>query len=192
MKTALIMLAAGNSRRFGSNKLMYEVEGQPMYKRVLNCLLEVQRILREKEGESCSLTVVTQYAEIGETAKAAGAQVLYNLYPEEGISFSLKIGLKANLQADACLFTVSDQPWLKAETVLGLLDSFQKSKKGAACVFAGEKPGNPCVFSKKYYKELLSLSGDAGGRRIICAYPKDTAAFQVKEERELEDIDYSV
>ena len=31
MKIAFVMLAAGNSRRFGSNKLLYEIEGKPMY-----------------------------------------------------------------------------------------------------------------------------------------------------------------
>ncbi|MEF2653893.1 MAG: selenium cofactor biosynthesis protein YqeC, partial [Blautia sp.] len=40
--TALIMLAAGNSRRFGANKLLYEINGVPMYERTLSCLLKVQ------------------------------------------------------------------------------------------------------------------------------------------------------
>ena len=41
MKIALIMLAAGNSRRFGSNKLLYEIEGKPMYRHILEKLLIV-------------------------------------------------------------------------------------------------------------------------------------------------------
>ena len=39
MKIALIMLAAGNSRRFGSNKLLYEIEGKPMYRHILEKLM---------------------------------------------------------------------------------------------------------------------------------------------------------
>ena len=41
MKIALIMLAAGNSRRFGSNKLLYEIEGKPMYQHILEKLMKV-------------------------------------------------------------------------------------------------------------------------------------------------------
>ena len=44
MKIGMILLAAGCSRRFGSNKLLYEIEGKPMYLRALERLLEVQRI----------------------------------------------------------------------------------------------------------------------------------------------------
>ena len=163
MKIALIMLAAGNSRRFGSNKLLCEIDGKPMYRHILEKLTAVAgepgeefdmenlpqgpetaekkdensaSVLREETKEqgkeifSCALetdilnkrkqektvTVVTQYEEIEEDARALGVRVYVNLHPDEGISSSLKIGLKANLDADACLFTVSDQPWLTAGT----------------------------------------------------------------------------
>ena len=49
MKIALIMLAAGNSRRFGSNKLLYEIEGKPMYRHILEKLLIVAEWLEETE-----------------------------------------------------------------------------------------------------------------------------------------------
>ncbi len=86
----------------------------------------------------------------------------YNPHPEEGISSSLKIGLKENKETDACLFTVSDQPWLTWESVRGLLEIFWESEKGMACMQNGEKKGNPCVFSKKYYKELFFSDGRCG------------------------------
>ena len=156
MKIALIMLAAGNSRRFGSNKLLYEIDGKPMYRHMLEKLMVVAEQLEETEciekvecGEhlekqneegykeehiECNkaiaplgeikgelfkqrdcykrITVVTQYEEIEQAARSLGVNVYINPHPDEGISSSLKIGLKANLDVDACLFTVSDQPWL--------------------------------------------------------------------------------
>ena len=39
MRIALIMLAAGNSRRFGGNKLLYEIDGNPMYRYILERLM---------------------------------------------------------------------------------------------------------------------------------------------------------
>ena len=48
MKIALIMLAAGNSRRFGSNKLLYEIEGKPMYRHILEKLMIVAEWLEKQ------------------------------------------------------------------------------------------------------------------------------------------------
>ena len=54
MKIAMIMLAAGNSRRFGANKLLYEIDGMPMYRHVLNQLIQVKnRLERYTDGVRC-------------------------------------------------------------------------------------------------------------------------------------------
>ena len=105
MKLGLIMLAAGNSRRFGSNKLLYGIDGMPMYRHILLELKKVKAAL-EEQGHRCEITVVTQYEEIAQEAEKLGARFLYNLHPDEGISSSLKIGLRVNREMDACLFTV--------------------------------------------------------------------------------------
>ena len=108
MKLGLIMLAAGNSRRFGSNKLLYSIDGMPMYRHILLELKKVKEAL-EAQGHKCEITVVTQYEEIAQEAEKLGERFLYNLHPDEGISSSLKIGLGVNREMDACLFTVADQ-----------------------------------------------------------------------------------
>ncbi|MDO4306235.1 MAG: nucleotidyltransferase family protein [Eubacteriales bacterium] len=188
MKLALIMLAAGNSRRFGSNKLLYSVGGKAMYLRILETLMKAKE--RMEKGEiSCSITVVTQYQEIGRAASEMGAEVVYNPYPENGISSSLQLGLKANTNADACLFTVSDQPWLTEETIWGLIQKFLVSDKGIACLESGGRPGNPCIFSKDYYRELLALEGDTGGKRVINAHMEDVLMIPVIDARQLVDLD---
>lgn len=171
MKLALIMLAAGNSRRFGSNKLVYHVEGKEMYLHTLEQLFLVKEALQE--GVSCQITVVTQYQEITEAAKKMGAHVLLNAHPEEGISSSLKIGLRANLDSRACLFTVADQPWLTAETVECLIREFLESGRDIGCISQDGTPGNPCIFAEKYYQELLMLEGDKGGKKVLKAHPED-------------------
>ena len=217
MKIAMIMLAAGNSRRFGANKLLYEVDGMPMYKHVLGQLMQVQTCLEEglksipdKYGNGsdarnneyigkytenlsdieCKITVVTQYKTIAETVGEQGIQVLYNQHPEIGISSSLKIGLNANLDADAVLFTVSDQPWLTSETIYELILKFLLSGKELACISGHGKLGNPCIFRKKYYEELLALEGDKGGKKVLMKHLEDTFIYETKNVREMEDIDY--
>ena len=203
MKLALVMLAAGNSRRFGSNKLLYCVDGKEMYLHTLEQLLLTKETLESKRMHAdtnpsdvfhntyiCEITLVTQYEEIARTAEKMGVKVRFNLHPEEGISSSLKIGLQANMDADACIFTVSDQPWLTADTIVGLIQGVQKSGKGMGCLSAFGKTGNPCVFFKKYYPELLMLEGDTGGKKVLRAHPEDIFFCPVYDSRELEDVDY--
>ena len=186
VKLALIMLAAGNSRRFGSNKLMYEVEGNTMYLRTLR---QLQKAAAKMQNSRIVVVTQEKYAEIIDAAKEIGAEVLINPQPERGISSSMQIGLEIAKDADACLFTVSDQPWLTAETIIALHDAFQSENKGMACTVWGEKTGNPCIFSEKYYKELMAISGDKGGKQIIKKHPEDVAYLKISDERELQDVD---
>ena len=186
VKLALIMLAAGNSRRFGSNKLMYEVDGVPMYQRTLRMLQKAAERIPDSR-----IVVVTQpqYSEIIDIVKETGAEVLFNPKPERGIASSMQIGLEIAKDADACLFTVSDQPWLTAETIIALYDAFQSENKGMACTVWGEKTGNPCIFSKKYYRKLMEITGDKGGKQIIKRYPEDVTYLKISDEREQQDVD---
>lgn len=134
-KITLVMLAAGNSRRFGSNKLLYEIDGMPMY---LRTLAKLQKAASEL-GD-CEIIVVTQYEEIAAKANTLGVKVLINPQPERGISSSMQIGLATAKDSSACLFTVSDQPWLTAETIINLVDKFRDEQKGMACTILAPKP----------------------------------------------------
>ena len=209
MKIAMIMLAAGNSRRFGANKLLYEIDGIPMYRHVLEQLDDTKKKIENIYSEYsdivqlnnlyrnnitakiiCNIIVITQHDAIAEAAKTKEIQVLYNPHPEDGISSSVKIGLNASLDADAVLFTVSDQPWLTSETICELIHVFLNTSKGIACVSCQGKMGNPCIFDRKYYNELLSLEGDKGGKKVIMKHLDDTQIYEIEAGRELEDIDY--
>lgn len=191
MKIAFIMLAAGNSRRFGENKLLYTVDGKKMYEYTLERLYEVQKYMRIHYPEhEIQMIVITQYEEIAHKGKQSGAEVFYNRHPEKGISLSMKIGLENQKDADACLFTVSDQPWMKKETILSLISFYVNSSKGIVCTARKGELGNPCIFSKKYYDELKCLNGDTGGKTVIRKHMDDTGILEVEDEKELKDIDY--
>ena len=102
MKLGLIMLAAGNSRRFGSNKLLYGIDGMPMYRHILLELKKVKAAL-EEQGHRCEITVVTQYEEIAQEAEKLGTRFLYNLHPDEGDIFFTE-DRAAGQPGDGCLF----------------------------------------------------------------------------------------
>lgn len=94
------------------------------------------------------ITVVTQYEEIEQAARSLGVNVYINPHPDEGISSSLKIGLKANLDVDACLFTVSDQPWLTIATIRQLITLLKTQAKESPVSPAKENLETPAFLQK--------------------------------------------
>ncbi len=180
MKINLVLLAAGNSRRFGGNKLLSIWGGKPLY---LSVLEKYEGIPFHKN------IVVTQYEEIGKAAGDKGFDTVYNKNPELGISHSIALGIKACGECDAIMFSVCDQPYLKRKSILLLIDTFYTSGRNIACMAYGEKLGNPVIFDFCYKRELLALAKDTGGKAVVKRHIGDTALVFAEEERELMDID---
>lgn len=188
MRIHFILLAAGNSRRFGSNKLLSMLNGKPMYRYLTNRL---DRIQADYIGEKI---VVSQYDEILNVLSEESYLAVRNEEPELGISHSIHLGLEAlkerNVEPeDAVCFFVCDQPYLERKTMEDFLEGYLASGKGIGCVGNGHRLGNPVIFRMKYIKELQKLTGDTGGKKVVKEHLADTYVHEV-EDRELEDIDY--
>lgn len=186
----MILLAAGFSRRFGENKLLYPIKGRPMYLWTMERLKEIQ-----KEGLADSLVVVSQYEEILTEAARQGISGVKNLHSERGISSSLQIGL----EAAGCfkirdtetyyMFFVADQPFLRKETVENFLADFEKSGKKIGCMSYRKTPGNPVIFHECFVPELMALQGDTGGKKVLKKHLEEVFFYEVQDPGELEDWD---
>ena len=223
----IIYMAAGNSRRFGSNKLFYELDGKPMYRHLLDHLIEIKdRYNKLKNAESnnsvIDITVVTRYREILDyCAGIPDCHAVLSPDSEKGISYTIKAGIMAvqeqkktgmqMLQSsvwqkkpeknsgsllntaeteDYYMFAVADQPYLKSQSVIKLIDKVLENKGNKRLVFSlrcGDAVGNPCVFHSSLIPQLLSLEGDKGGRSVAKKY--DCVYVDIADERELMDID---
>lgn len=182
MKISLILLAAGNSRRFGGNKLLAHVDGKPMYLHIADEIEELG------EDLFCQKIIVTQYPEILSAMADRGYEAIANPGGGTGIASSIKLGLKAASGQAAC-FAVCDQPYLKGVTVRRFLEGWIKSGCGAGSLSCQGMSGNPAVFSEKYFGELMELTGDRGGKKVLARHPEDWYMYEVEDKRELEDID---
>ena len=114
MKIDLILMAAGNSRRFGSNKLLYEWRGKKLYRYMLDALLEAAEGLPQVR-----VRVVTQYEEIlkmaEELAKREAPGFLTGVYSPEsvkGLSYTIRKALdfEAADPPEAFAFFTADTP----------------------------------------------------------------------------------
>nr|WP_308497338.1 nucleotidyltransferase family protein [uncultured Agathobacter sp.] len=195
----IIYMAAGNSRRFGSNKLFYELDGKSMYRHLLECLIEIKDRYNKLKSDSpvIDITVVTRYREILDyCACIPDCHAVLSPDSEKGISYTIKAGImavqeqkKTGMQ-DYYMFAVADQPYLKSQSVIKLIDKVLENKGNIRLAFSlrcGDAVGNPCVFHSSLIQQLLSLEGDKGGRSV--AKKHDCVYVDIADERELMDID---
>lgn len=103
----------------------------------------------------------------------AGLRVLTvtNPSPAQGISGSIIAGLRALPETtEAVLIAVGDQPHLTAEAIAELAGAFSPGK--IVVPRYGDHRGNPPVFDRRFFSELLRLHGDRGGQSVIAAHPE--------------------
>ena len=178
-RIAVILEAAGNSSRFGSNKLLHIMDdGRPMAASILEAARSVNAYKK---------ILVTQYDEVA--AMAPDFKVVMNDRPDLGISRSMQLGLKAAGDADAYMFCVCDQPGLTKATLERLIKAYKKGTAGIVSLAWQGKMCNPKIFSSRYREELMALSGDTGGRQIIASHSDDILLVEAESEDEVRDID---
>lgn len=184
----MIYLAAGKSCRYGKNKLLEAVGEKPMYRH----LLDILTMMKKDEPQRYELVVVSAYEEILETASALSLKAVKNDHQELGISHSIRLGIEACGEIgrhDHLLFAVADQPYLQEEELFGFLHMYLRSYKGIGCMSWHGEPGNPVIFQGKFVPELLSLTGDIGGKSIVKAHPQELYLYEADSEKSLTDID---
>lgn len=185
MKTYIIYLAAGNSRRFGTNKLFYKINDKELYRYGLDNLIKLVSMRND-----CKLIVVTQYFEITKTYPEL--DYVYSSKCKDGISHSIKAGLEMINEQDnfQVMFVVADQINLNYQTLNKMLDNYNVSNYSLATLSYQNKVGNPTIFDCKYVDELKRLKGDHGGRKILNKYFERCLFFEVDDHKELFDIDF--
>ncbi len=131
--------------------------------------------------------MVTQYREVA--ALASNLEIVMNDEPDLGISHSMQLGIEAAGDADAYMFCVCDQPGLKTATIKRLIEAYKKGTAGIVSLSWQGKMCNPKIFSSRFRDQLMSLSGDTGGRQIIDANSADLLLVEAESEDEVTDID---
>ena len=174
-----VIMAAGNARRFGDNKLTAQLQGRSL----------IQRAMEAVPTEVFDrVVVVTQYPEIMRLAEEFHFAAVHNPHPELGISHTLQLGLTGLRDCGGVLFSVADQPLLQRETVSKLAKLWQSQPEKIAALGCGGKRGNPCIFPARFFPELMELVGDRGGSAVIRKHENDLVLLETAAE-ELYDVD---
>lgn len=179
LKLGCVVMAAGNARRFGNNKLAARVGGRSLIRRALEAV---------PPEFFNTVAVVTQYQEVMDLAGEFHFSAVRNIHPDFGLSRTIALGLTALGECDGAMFLVSDQPLLKRESVAALARFWRERPDKLAALAHGGVRGNPCVFPARFFPELLALTEDHGGSTVIRRHEGDLRLLEVPEA-ELTDID---
>jgi molybdenum cofactor cytidylyltransferase len=176
-----VLLAAGSSRRFGSNKLLASLpDGTPL---VLAALRRLRCVL-----ESVIVVVHPQDAVVPELLAADEVQIVICQNAHAGMGASLAAGVAASSAARGWLIALADMPAIQVSTLQRVA---QVLDDGAVLVapFHSGRRGHPVGLHSSFRDELLALSGDAGAREILARHAAALTRLDVDDAGVLFDVD---
>ncbi|WP_370634881.1 NTP transferase domain-containing protein [Roseivivax sp. GX 12232] len=179
-----VLPAAGFGRRMrGGDKLLEQVSGEPLLRR-----------LARMAGRVLDHVVVALPAPDGARAEALSGlnlTVATVKWPEDGMSSSLVAGVEAAPEGSAYLVLPADMPEITEED-LALLAAAFRAGGGRRLVRATDcegRPGHPVIFPADCRAALLGLSGDAGAREVLRANRNRLESVALPGRRALVDLD---
>lgn len=162
-RVAAVVLAAGRSSRFsGGNKLLADVDGEPLVRRTVAAALA---------SRAADVVVVTGHQAADVEAALAGLPVRLVANPDfaDGQSTSVKAGIAAVPEdCEAAVVLLGDMPGVDATVIDQVIGAYAPAAGSLVVVPVHDgRRGNPVLWSRRYFPELLALEGDEGARAVL-------------------------
>lgn len=175
-----IILASGFSTRMGKNKLLMKIDEEEIIRRVIRII---------KGSKVKNIILIAREKEVIEIGKEEEIIVVKNNKANLGQSSSIHIGLENSNLEENFMFFCGDQPFIDIDSINKLIKLSDENKEKIIVPRVREKTGSPVVFPKSFYNDLMLLSGDIGGRKIIKNNKDKVIYAELNNNLFLEDID---
>ena len=172
-----VIMASGFGKRFGGNKLMADFHGKPM----------IQRAVDATDGLLAARVVVTRHESVAALCREQNLDVVLHDLPHR--SDTVRLGLEALGDLDACMFLPGDQPLLRRETVAMLLETWKDNPHNIIRPVYEDSEGSPVIFPVWAFPELKNLPEGKGGGVVMKAHPHEVLRVSVASPFELADAD---
>lgn len=178
-----IVLAAGESRRMGSPKMLLPFAGKTMIEKVIENI-SLSRIDR-------TLLVTGAYKdEISEVIERSSVTFCHNKNYHEGMLSSVKCGFRAlPVEAGQVLVFPGDKPYITADVINQVIDSYTGSGRGIIVPVYMKKRGHPVLIDLRYRQIVEELDPGEGLRSLARLYPHDVLEVETNVPGILKDID---
>lgn len=173
-----VLLAAGFSTRYGSNKLLADIDGQPMISRSAYSLNACDRVIA---------VVQTGSVLIDELVKA-GVECVVNPVPERGMGSSIACAVNATSTSDGWCILPADMPRVSPAITRQVANALINGAPLAAPVCQGQR-GHPVGFSARFRDELTALDGDWGAREVLKRHTELLQVIDTSDKGVFYDID---
>lgn len=176
-----ILLAAGSSTRFGSDKLQ-----QPLPHGVT---IAVQAARHLKASVPRVLAVVRPGENTAASAlRGEGCEVVICERASEGMGASLACAARAGGAVDGYVIALGDMPFVRPSTITAISQALAAGALLAAPYFHTYR-GHPVGVAARFRKELEALSGDEGAKHLLAAHEQDLVKIPVGDPGVIRDID---
>ncbi len=176
-----LMLAAGSSTRFGSDKRLHKLEdGTPM---LVQSLRNLQRAMQ-------SVVLVVQpgetplFAEL--LASNTSVKIVEAAQASAGMGASLACGIR-HIDSDAVLVALADKPLIRPATIAQVATALRQHPV-VVPEYRG-KPGHPVGFHSRFFAELAELKADEGGKNILRRHREEVKRLVVRDPGVIKDVD---
>lgn len=182
-RVAAVILAAGGSKRMGTPKQLLPFRGQPLLRSVTESVC----------SSGVAQVIVVVGASAGRVVRALDGmpvEIVVNESWSQGLSTSVHAGLGAVLPSmRAAVMVLADQPMLTCELLETLVARYKETGALVVAPYHRGRRGNPVVFDRALFRELLETRGDEGGRAVIARHSRDIVRVDVDEPLASLDID---
>ncbi|MEN8130316.1 MAG: nucleotidyltransferase family protein [Pseudomonadota bacterium] len=176
-----ILLAAGQSTRFGSNKLLHRLtDGTPM---VLASARHLNTVL------TTTIAVIDDINnEVAKLLTQEGVQVIENPLASVGMGSSIACGVANNPDAQGWVIALADMPYIPETVIQAVVTGLEQGSDIIAPVYKKLR-GHPVGFSARYAQALMQLHTDQGAHSIIQANSDSLVLIETTEQGVIVDID---
>jgi len=172
--TSIIILAAGNSSRFGGTKQLLHFNGKTLLQHAVDEAMEAG-------AEPVVVVTGANAKEVAGSINIDKVEVVFNEHWEEGMASGIVAGVNAaityNNNIEKIIIAVCDQPFISSSLFHQL---YQTQNEGVQHIVASayaDTIGTPVLFTQKYFDALLSLKGDEGAKKVLLANKDDVATI---------------
>ena len=181
---AAIILAAGQAERMGRTKQLLPWKGKPL-------IWHVAQAASDEWINEVIIVIGAKGELVKESLSDLDVQFVNNPDWQLGQSTSLKAGLSAVPKwTGAAIFLLADQPQISPTLINALIERHAVTLAPIVAPLIDGKRGNPVLFDRITFDELMKVQGDQGGRKIFSRHPVEWVEWH--DDRALVDIDTEV